>query len=357
MPRVVGMDPGTLSLDLLGLEDGRPFLSRSFTGAELATDSSGIVRYLDASGPFDLIAGPSGYGLPLVPIAEVGEREIQLLLLAKPGSASPLGGLGSLLRALRAARLPVVLTPGVIHLPSVPPHRKANRVDLGTADKVAVAAYAIDQQARMLGVPLAETSFVLVELGGAFTAVLSVVGGRIVSGEGGSSGPMGFRAAGALDGEAALVLDLDKKALFSGGAAFIAGDPEMAPEELATRTDRRARDGLTALVESVAQSVAGQIGILGPFREIVLSGRLSRVPGIRDPIVASLERFRSVRVLTPPPLVKEAAFGAALIADGLAGGSYRPLVVHMQIPEAAGSALDHLHMRGSGSVETWLSGS
>jgi len=41
---------------------------------------------------------------------------------------------------------------------------------------------------------------------------------------------------------------------------------------------------------------------------------------------------------------KQGAQGAALIADGLAGGRCAPLVRHLRIREASGSVLDHLHV-------------
>ena len=47
---------------------------------------------------------------------------------------------------------------------------------------------------------------VLLELGGAFTAALAIDAGQIVDGMGGSSGPLGARAVGALDGEVAYLL-------------------------------------------------------------------------------------------------------------------------------------------------------
>ena len=61
---------------------------------------------------------------------------------------------------------------------------------------------------------------ILLELGGAFTAALAIDGGQIVDGMGGSSGPLGVRAAGALDGELAYLLGpaLRKDTLYSGGA-------------------------------------------------------------------------------------------------------------------------------------------
>jgi predicted butyrate kinase (DUF1464 family) len=40
----------------------------------------------------------------------------------------------------------------------------------------------------------------------------------------------------------------------------------------------------------------------------------------------------------------KAAYGAALMADGLAGGVEAALVAHMGIREATGTVLDHLHV-------------
>jgi predicted butyrate kinase (DUF1464 family) len=43
-------------------------------------------------------------------------------------------------------------------------------------------------------------------------------------------------------------------------------------------------------------------------------------------------------------VAKQAAQGAALIADGLAGGTYAPLVDALHIREASGTVLDHLYV-------------
>jgi predicted butyrate kinase (DUF1464 family) len=104
-----------------------------------------------------------------------------------------------------------------------------------------VAAWALDSEAQRLGVPHREVAFVLAECGGAFTAVLAVEGGVIVSGQGGTSGPLGFRAAGALDGELACLLGgFSKDVLFSGGVASVAGEPGASAESVGRRTDAAA---------------------------------------------------------------------------------------------------------------------
>jgi predicted butyrate kinase (DUF1464 family) len=354
MPRVVGIDPGTVSFDVLGLQDGDAFLERSVPTQEVARRPEALLGILQAALPLDLIAGPSGYGLPLLPIEAVGERELNLLHLARPGGDSPIGGLGTLVRLLREARLPVIFTPGVIHLPTVPAHRKVNRIDLGTADKVCAAAAAIEEQARRLDIPYAETSFVLAELGGAFTAVLSIEGGRIVGGQGGSSGPLGYLACGALDGEVACVLGgVTKETVFSGGVAFVAGSPDATPIELASRLDEASALAREAFVESLLKAVAGELAAVAPPREILLSGRLSRIPGFREPVIAALSRLGAVRCLDVGPKVKEAARGAALIADGLAGGRYRALVEALRLREARGTVLDQLYLTGADEVRAW----
>jgi predicted butyrate kinase (DUF1464 family) len=354
MPRVVGIDPGTVSFDLCGLQDGSIFLERSVSTSELARRPETLVDLLVEAAPLDLVAGPSGYGLPLVPIEALGERDLELMVLAESGEEGGIGGMRTLVRLLGEARLPVVFLPGVIHLKTVPRHRKVNRVDLGTADKVCAAAFAIDDQARRFAIPHAETSLVLVELGGAFTAVLTIAGGRIVSGQGGSSGPAGYLGCGALDAEVAFLLGrVRKETVFSGGVAFVAGDLGAAPEAIALRQDEAARSAREAFVEGVVKAVAGELALVPHVREILLSGRLSRVLGFRDPVAGALSRLAPVRDLSPRATVKEAARGAALLADGLAGGPHRSLVEAMDLRGAGGSVLDHLYIRGSEAVRGW----
>src|SRR5260370_33331938 len=85
MPRVIGIDPGTVSIDLCGLDDGRVFLDRSVPTADALADPAGFVALLEHAGPLDLIAGPSGYGLPLRRAAEASEEDLRLAVLAAPG--------------------------------------------------------------------------------------------------------------------------------------------------------------------------------------------------------------------------------------------------------------------------------
>ncbi len=357
MPRVIGVDPGTLSFDLCGLEDGRLFLEVSISTEDAARTPALIVDHLTRALPLDLVAAPSGYGLPLVPVAEVSDDQLDLFILVREderGQPEMVGGLREMVGLMRERGLPAVIVPGVVHLPTVPAHRKVNRIDMGTADKLCVAALAIWDQAGRLGLSPDRTSFILVELGGAFTAALAVEGGRIVDGIGGTSGGLGYRALGTLDGEVAYALGrIAKSALFTGGAAFIAGDPRLPPESLAARAaaDPRARIAWDALLESVEKMVASlQVSLLAP-REVLLSGRLSRVPAIAETLAGRMKRVAPVRPVAGFATgCKEAAQGAALIADGLAGGSNRALVEAMELRNARGSILDHLYVAGSDAV-------
>src|SRR5213079_2565943 len=105
MPRVIGIDPGTVSIDLCGLEDGRLFLDRSIPTSDALADPARFVRLLEDAGPVDLVAGPSGYGLPLTRARDATDGDLRLALLAPPGERGGIAGLSALLRVLARSSL------------------------------------------------------------------------------------------------------------------------------------------------------------------------------------------------------------------------------------------------------------
>jgi predicted butyrate kinase (DUF1464 family) len=357
-PRVAGVDPGTVSIDVCALEGGEVLFDESFRSADLAHDPAPLVEALLAHRPLDLVLGPAGYGLPLVPGERVGERELALMLLLRSdqaGARAGIGGMRSMIRALIDAGLPLVFGPGAIHLPTVPEYRKWNRIDLGTADKVCSAALCIADQARRLGIAYEETSFIMVELGGGFTAALAIDGGRIVDGLGGSCSPIGGRSCGALDAEVAYLLGaaLSKETVFSGGALDPHGELDLStPGALdALRGDPGHREGWLALQEGAVKAVLALTVSVPAPREILVAGRLAGAPGLLGALGERLAGVAPVSSATGlGPRAKAAAQGAAMLADGLAGGHYTPLVERLRLREAGGTALDHLRVRGAESI-------
>src|SRR6185295_3736391 len=101
MPRVVGIDPGTVSVDVCGLDDGQVFLDRSLPTSEALAHPSVLAGLLDdahRSAPLDLVAGPSGYGLPIAAARDLTEDDLRLAYLAVDGEPGGIGGLRSLMR-------------------------------------------------------------------------------------------------------------------------------------------------------------------------------------------------------------------------------------------------------------------
>jgi predicted butyrate kinase (DUF1464 family) len=349
MPRVIGIDPGTLSIDICGLDDGRLFVDRSLPTVEALVTPSVLLDLLEQAGPLDLVAGPSGYGLPLTNARDLTDADLRLAYLAAHGESGGLGGLRSLMRALAGSPFPVVVTPGVMHLPSVPAHRKVNRVDMGTADKLCAVVLAIHQSAARLRCEPRDVSLILLELGGAFTAAVAVEAGRVVDGIGGTSGPMGARASGALDGEVAyLAGSVPKAMLFRGGVADIAGTPDAGPEGLTSSSTAQGRLAWEAYLESAVKAVASLAVSAPRVREVILSGRFAAIEGVAGELrrrIAGVLADVRVRVLTGfAAVASQAAQGAALLADGLAGGASSSLVETLGVREASGSVLDHLHV-------------
>ena len=161
-----------------------------------------------------------------------------------------------------------------------------------------------------------------------------------MDGLGGTSGPFGWQAADALDGEVALLAGrVDKGMLFRGGAETVA------------RSGREARElAVRAYVESAAKAVA-QLRVAAPRAdEVLVSGRGAADAELMARLQRTLSGLGMVRRLEGFALVaKQGAQGAALVADGLVGGRHQALVQRLRIGEAQGTVLDHLHPL----IEVW----
>ena len=333
MTRVVGIDPGTVSVDVCGMVDGRVYLDRSWPTQEALAHPDEFIELLTRSGAPDFIAGPSGYGLPLLQAAKATDDDLRLAFLAAPDEPGGIGGLRRFAKHLGTSGLPVVYTPGVIHLVTVPDHRKVNRVDLGTADKLCAVVLGIQDQCERRNCSPENASFILLELGGAFTAAVAVERGQVVDGIGGTSGPIGWRAAGALDGEVAFLAGhVSKAALFQGGVT-----------SLLEREPARAAVALEAYIEGAMKAVR-QLRCSAPSaQEILLSGRKGSEREIMEPLAVALADIGPVRLLRGFAVnAKQGSQGAAILADGLSGGRYAELVDRLRIREARGTAVDHL---------------
>lgn len=350
--RVIGIDPGTVSFDVCGLEGGQLFLDRSIPSENIAANPEILVKLLESAGPVDLIVGPSGYGLPWVKASDLTDEQMRLLTLSDKrdqGKKAIIGGMNRMICLLKDSGLPIVFAPGLIHLPTIPPHRKVNKIDMGTADKLCALALGIWDQARHLKIGFEETSFIYVELGGAFTGVMAVNKGKVVDGMGGTSGCLGYQSMGSMDGEVAYLLGgFNKQILCTGGVSHIAGEPGMQPDELLAKRDQRSIMGWDALMEGIVKCVAAEMSIVPNPREILISGRLCRQNLIVKRLEESLSSLAPLRRVEGfARVAKEAAQGAALLAKGLAAGEPKGLVETMEVRRAGGTALDHLYFQGA----------
>jgi predicted butyrate kinase (DUF1464 family) len=91
--------------------------------------------------------------------------------------------------------------------------------------------------------------------------------------------------------------------------------------------------------------VAGTVSPSLTRNTVVLSGRHASDVAIKERIRRELVDVCPVRGLEGfATVAKQGAQGAALIADGLAGGAHRALVDHMRLRYAGGTVLDYLYV-------------
>jgi predicted butyrate kinase (DUF1464 family) len=345
--RIIGIDPGTGSFDFFGMDGDTVILDTSISVGEVAQNPRVLLDMVKSVLPLDVIVGPSGYGLPTTPISKMTEHELNLMV---PDDKSiPLyDGIRMVLRLMKSEGLPVYFTPGVIHLPTVPAYRKANRMDMGTADKVCCVALAMRDQAESHSINYQETSFIVAEMGYAFSAVIAVQDGMIVDGLGGTSGGPGFITMGSIDAELAIRLgNFPGIVLFSGGAKDMSDNVNLTPEEMVGSPDKYGAS-INMFIESILKSVASLLLSVSQPREILLSGRLSRIPEIARILSNRLSQFGQVRnVRRRAKVAKEAAEGAYIIGASMSGDKYKGIYDCLKLGGAAGTMYDYILAKGA----------
>ncbi len=372
--RVLGIDPGTKSFDLCGLENGEVYFEEILETPEVAKNPKLLIEATEKAMPLDLIAGPSGYGVELTYLRDLNIQTLRdwyltyILLLKKEDLEAALtkGDIGIMVYSamtetameMKRRGWPVCYIPGVIELPTVPAHRKINKLDMGTVDKMCIGVLGVYDQAQKLNIPYSEVSFILVEMGFGYNAVLGISEGKIVDGIGGTMGGIGFLTSGGMDAELTqLVGKWEKMDIFTGGGISVSG--KLSPEELigCANSDKHCEVAWETMIEDIVKGVASMMVTVPHPKEILLSGRLTRIERVKDELLERLAKFAPVRRigwLQGARRVKESAQGYAMVADGLTRSKFAKLIEWMGIKNSKGTALDHIYHPKGKSVKQKL---
>ena len=371
MVKAIGIDPGTKSIDIFGFDDetGKILIDKAIPRDEFTKNPRIIINILRdltiSAGKLDVIVGPSGYGITPKRATETEDSEILMATFVSESDVKrrlKIIGLRELMFFMKkASDLNIWFTPSVIHLPTIPRFRKAGKIDMGTADKLFSVILAMKDQAETLNLDYSQTSFILVEIGFAYTSAMAVEKGNLVDGIGGTSGNLGYLGMGTIDGELAYAIsnsfgNYSKMLLFSGGAASLAElDPfSMDIEDFINKSkkNKKIKSAYEAFQEAIVKDVFSlMISMDEPPKEILLSGRFLGVNAFKKDIISKLIKntksfnisgIRTVHRKTAKG--KEGAQGAAILANGIAGGKYKHIVSRLKILEAEGTIFDHIYL-------------
>lgn len=359
--RCVGVDPGSKSWDFFGLEeeegDMKIFLDHSVQTKRIQKTPKIFMEVLKTCEPFELLSAPSGFGLPLKKIEDMTEEDFFLTILKKKSHKGNIIGLTQILKQLSAEKINGFILPGVKHLPTVKNYHKVNKIDLGTADKLCTAVVGIRNQMEDNSIPCTETSFIMVEMGYAFSAVLAVENGQIIDGIGGSN-IIGFRAVGTIDAEIAYLMEkIRKKDIYMAGVSSIAGYSNMNAEEivLLSKKDEQTEMALNAYYEGLTKAVfAISSSFSNPkkIKDVLFAGRLARLDILVKPLFEKVSLIAQPKIMRSYSQVsKESAQGAAFIANGLLGGYFKDIVENLKIKESSGSVLDDIYLPIDDSIK------
>ena len=106
------------------------------------------------------------------------------------------------------------------------------------------------------------------------------------------------------------------------------------------------------MLESLLKDTYLMLSSVQKPKEILLSGRFTRIDSFVQDVTSLLQDHLSergvnagIRTLTRTGgEVKEAAEGAAVIANGLAGGKYAKLVEIMELRKSSGGVFSHIYL-------------
>jgi len=305
----VGIDAGTKSYGIFIFEEGKSY---EIDSEVVRSNPEEFIHFLEEI-DFEIAAGLSGYGLPVKELSEVDDKDLFYMTLNLDRDSSI--GLRKVIKLIKDRKLKIYTIPGVIHLQTVPEHRKINRIDMGTYDKVCSVALSLYRYGL-------DESFILAELGYGFNAFIAVDRGRIVDGIGGSSGFLGYSSISAIDGELACLLDVTKKTIFSGGLkSYFSDKGEVFNAEIFAEWVLKGIHALRAVVKT---------------DRVILSGRFAR------DVLKYVKRDFDAEILKSRG--KASAEGASIIANGLAGGECREIIERLDLLNARGTIFDYLTM-------------
>jgi len=358
-----GVDSGTYSVDIVVVQDNplQVVYEEAIPRVRVVEEPEIVVeRLLSLDKQFGLasIVMSSGYGIPLKQAREASDYEIWAATFIHDDDEKRglrIIGLRRVMELLKRSRLNAWFTPGVVQLDSVPLWRKLNKIDMGTSDKVYSVAAALWDQVENHDKRPEQVNMIVLEVGYAYTAAIAVDKGRIVDGIGGTSGFTGYMGAGAWDAELAYLAawvqpKFTKNRLFEGGAAALLKEAETppAPSEVAKRAEageEEARMVIEALAEAAAKDALALLAVVEPST-LYVTGRWARIPLFMDVLKTKLKPLERLGVTIARigglAEAKEAAFGAALIANGLAGGEYKWIVSSLGLRESKGTVFDNI---------------
>lgn len=370
--RAVGIDPGTRSMDICALQNQGITYESSVPTQEVANNPRKLVDELEKAEPFDVLAAPSGYGIEPTNLKRIPREKLEqwyynyILLTQKKyiEKAVEEDVFGALLyyamtesiKEIKERDYNTIFIPGIINLPTVPEYRKYNKLDMGTADKLAVTALATYQKTK--NKPSFDSSFILIEMGFGYNSVLAVKDGEVVDGIGGTTiqGP-GFLTLGYMDAELTqLGKKWHKEDIFKGGLATITG--HKTPEQLLNNLNgEKEEKALSSMLEGVEKAVRSLKSVVGT-KKVLFSGRLTKKKQIRERLENRLSDYEvsELEDLEGAKETKKTSQGYALVANGLGGGIFEDLIKHMEIDGASGTCVDYIeHPRGREIREEFVS--